>query len=44
MKKIASILFSLLFLNNVALAEGPSIGFSIMAGQVSSDGSESEDS
>ena len=44
MKKIASILFSLLFLNNVALAEGPSFGFSIMAGQVSSDGSESEDS
>ena len=44
MKKIATILFSLLFLNNVAFAEGPSIGFSLMAGQASTDGSESEDS
>ncbi len=44
MKKIAAMLFSLLFFNNVALAEGPSFGVSLMAGQVSTDGSESEDS
>tara|TARA_Y100000817_G_scaffold313153_1_gene308617 strand:+ start:1214 stop:1861 length:648 start_codon:yes stop_codon:yes gene_type:complete len=44
MKKITAIIFSLLFFNNVAFAEGPTFGVSLMAGQASTDGSESEDS
>ena len=44
MKKITALIFSLLFYTSVANAEGPSIGFSLMAGQLNTDGSESEDS